>query len=257
MDISYLQKYNNYVKQYDGIEEEKEMKFMSEKSSGDKLELKKWKSGDVFALKISSSKYPDYNGRYLIFIKCDIDKEDWLTRSRTIKYFRIKITSKKELPSSAEEIDNLEYVKVFACDYDLEKFKYPDDVVDLKIDKFNSIYIYLMKLWAFKYVIPEDLIYIGNFEITPPENEYIPYYRTHCVPLRIWDDGKELTDVILKQYEDYNLEKAEINNMNMTMDFAIQSFALNQMRNHDFSNIKDDEVIDNSLTYVGSDKDEK
>lgn len=230
---------------------------MSEELSGDKLELKKWKGGDVFALKISSSEYHDYNGRYLIFIKCDINKEDWLTRSRTTKYFRIKITSKKEIPNSAEEIENLEYIKVYSCGYDLEKFIYPNDVKALMPDKYNLIYIYLMKLHAFKYAVPDDLIYIGNFEITPPKNEYIPYYCTHCVPLRMWDDGKELTDVILKQYEDYNLEKAEINNMNMTMDFAIQSFALNQMRNHDFSNIKDDEVIDNSLTYVGSDKDEK
>lgn len=220
----------------------------------DKTKLKNWLTGDVFAYKINSNKYPDYNGRYLIFIKCDIKKEDWVTNSRTTKYFRIKITAKKEIPTSCDEIENLEYIKVFGCGYDLENFKYPDDVAGLIPDKYNLIYVYIMKLWAFKYRIPDDLLYIGNFDITPPENEYIPYYRTHCVPLRIWDDGKELTDMILKQYEDYNLEKAEINSGDVALDFAIQSFALNQMRNHDFSNFKDEKHIDNSLTFVGADK---
>lgn len=220
----------------------------------DKTKLKNWLAGDVFAYKINSNKYPDYNGRYLIFIKCDIKKEDWVTNSRTTKYFRIKITSKKEIPASCDEIENLEYIKVDSSSYDLEKFKYPADVAGLIPDKYNIIYVYIMKLWAFKYRIPDDLLYIGNFDITPPENEYIPYYRTHCVPLRIWDDGKELTDMILKQYEDYNSEKAEINSGDVALDFAIQSFALNQMRNHDFSNFKDDERVDNSLTFVGADK---
>ena len=208
----------------------------------DKTKLKNWLAGDVFAYKINSNKYPDYNGRYLIFIKCDIKKEDWVTNSRTTKYFRIKITAKKEIPTSCDEIENLEYIK------------YPTDVAGLIPDKYNLIYVYIMKLWAFKYRIPDDLLYIGNFDITPPENEYIPYYRTHCVPLRIWDDGRELTDMILKQYEDYNLEKAEINSGDVALDFAIQSFALNQMRNHDFSNFKDEKHIDNSLTFVGDDK---
>lgn len=220
----------------------------------DKTKIKNWLAGDVFALKINSNKYPDYNGRYLIFIKCDIKKEDWITNSRTTKYFRIKITAKKEIPTSCDEIENLEYIKADSSSYDLEKFKYPADVAGLIPDKYNLIYVYIMKLWAFKYRIPDDLLYIGNFDITPPENEYIPYYRTHCVPLRIWDDGKELTDMILKQYEDYNLEKTEINAADMALDFAIQSFAINQMRNHDFSNIKDDERVDNSLTFVGADK---
>ncbi len=220
----------------------------------DKTKLKNWLAGDVFALKINSNKYPEYNGRYLIFIKCDIKKEDWVTNSRTTKYFRIKITAKKEIPASRDEIENLEYIKVDSSSYDLEKFKYPADVAGLIPDKYNLIYVYIMKLWAFKYRIPDDLVYIGNFDITPPENEYIPYYRTHCVPLRIWDDGKELTDMILKQYEDYNLKKAEINSGDVALDFAIQSFALKQMRNHDFSNIKDYERVDNSLTFVGADK---
>ena len=219
-----------------------------------KTKLKNWLTGDVFVYKINSNKYPNYNGRYLIFIKCDIKKEDWVTNSRTIKYFRIKITAKKEIPTSCDEIENLEYIKVFGCGYDLENFKYPADVAGLIPDKYNLIYVYIMKLWAFKYRIPDDLLYIGNLDITPPENEYIPYYRTHCVPLRIWDDGKELTDMILKQYEDYNLEKAEINSGDVALDFAIQSFALNQMRNHDFSNFKDEKHIDNSLTFVGADK---
>lgn len=226
-------------------------------SFGDKLKIKNWKHGDTFALKINSNKYQNYNDRYIIFIKCDIAKEDWNKKSRTTKYFRIKITSKKEIPSSAEEIENLEYIKVFACDYDLEKFKYPDDVVNLKADKYNSIYIYLMKLWAFNYIIPDDLTYIGNFEITPPENEYIPYYRTHCVPLRIWNDGKELIDVIIQQYEDYNLEKVEKDNIDAMVDFAIQSFAIKNMRNHDFSSCKDNKHINDNLTFVDCDKDEK
>ena len=75
----------------------------------DKTKLKNWLAGDVFAYKINSNKYPDYNGRYLIFIKCDIKKEDWVTNSRTTKYFRIKITAKKEIPTSCDEIENLEY----------------------------------------------------------------------------------------------------------------------------------------------------
>ena len=59
------------------------------------------------------------------------------------------------MPSLAEEIENLEYIKDFEWYYDLEKFKYPDGVVDLKIDKFNSIYI---EPWAFKRVISENRV---------------------------------------------------------------------------------------------------
>ena len=59
------------------------------------------------------------------------------------------------MPSSAEEIENLEYIKDFKWDYDLEKFKYHDDIVDLKIDKFNSIYI---EPWAFKRVISKNRV---------------------------------------------------------------------------------------------------
>ena len=65
----------------------------------DKLRMKNWVVGDTFAWKIKSDKYPEYNGKYLIFNMMPFDEKKI---SRQEKAFRVKITKDNNIPKSLE-----------------------------------------------------------------------------------------------------------------------------------------------------------
>ena len=180
------------------------------KNKNDKTKLSDWEDGDVFALKIESEECPEYNNRYIIFIHCIIQKEEW-KMSRTIKTFKAKITKDNKLPTTKEEIENLEYIKTGFYKYKLEKIKFRKDVKNLIPDKYHFIYSYLFQVKPFKYKIPENLIFLGNFQITPPINEYIPNSPYNRILFTFWKHKYgNVIDDLLKFYEAYNLQKVEI-----------------------------------------------
>jgi len=180
------------------------------KNKSDKTKLSNWEDGDVFALKIESEKYPKYNNRYIIFIHCIIPKKDW-EMSRTTNTFRAKITKDNKLPTSKEEIENLEYIKTSWDKYLFEKTRRKNETKKLKPDQFHLIYKYLFVIKSLKYKLPENIIYIGNFDITPPTNEYIPYSQHHSILYSFWNEKySKIVEKLLMYYEMLNLKKGEI-----------------------------------------------
>ena len=178
------------------------------KNKNDKTKLSNWEEGDIFALKIKSEKYPEYNNRYIILIHCPIKKEGWQTKSRTINTFRAKITENSVLPSTKEEIEKLEYIKTSTYRYILERNRFPDDTEYLTPDEYH-IYTYLLRIKALKYKIPKNLLYQGNFDVIEPKNEYIPSSQHNGILFSFWK-GKysNVIDYLLDCYEWYNLKKA-------------------------------------------------
>ncbi len=180
------------------------------KSTEDKRKLSNWKENDVFALKIESTEYPKYNRKYLILIHCIIEKEDWKL-SRTTNTFRVKITKDKKIPQTKEEIDKLEYIKTSYNGFFKEKMLFPNDTIDLKPDEYLMIYKYVFEVKSLKYKTPKELIYIGNFEIDLPQNEFIPYSQHYGILFCLWKSKySTIINDLLKHYEELNLKKSEI-----------------------------------------------
>lgn len=239
----------------------------------DKTKLSNWEEGDIFALKIKSEEYPKYNNRYIIFIHCIIQKEDW-KMPRTIKTFRAKITKDNKLPTSKEEIENLEYIKTSTRGYKLEKIKFRKDIKNLTPDKYHFIYSYLFQVKPFKYKIPENLIFLENFQITPPINEYIPNSPYNGILLSFWKHKySNVIDDLLKFYEIYNLQKADI--YSKTYQDNFENYEREEIRFYKYMeklgkalegprgkeiikamgiDIENEKRTKNSITYVGEDQ---
>ncbi len=190
------------------------------KNKEDKTKLSNWVNNDVFAIKIESEKFPEYNERYIILIHSIIEKEGWKT-SRTTNNFRAKLTKANILPKTKDEIDELEYIKTNYYGYLFECNRYPKETQNLKPDKYNYIYTYLFQIWSPKFRIPEDLIYIGNFNIKEPNDEYIPHSQHYGILFELWkNDSDNITDDLIKSYKWFNLKKntaysKEIQNENL------------------------------------------
>ena len=114
---------------------------------------------------------------------------------------------------------------------------------------------------------PEDIVYLGNFDIKPPAKEYI------------WDDTKyygvivleEVDTELIERYKTYNLrdpkiynhELAEIRRNNYRMDKQIfeeverHSKEILEKYGDEINKILENEpYIEDSLTYVGSDEED-
>lgn len=179
------------------------------KNKNDKSKISNWEEGDVFALKIKSEIYPTFNNQYIIFIHTKVDNENW-NMSRTTNLFRAKITVNYELPTTAKEIEKLEYIKTSADGFLLEKEKNSNEIKKVTPDKYNFIYKYLFKINSIKFKIPRELIYIGNFNLEKPINEYIPDSPFNKVLLCFWQNKySNVIDDILKKYKLINLKESE------------------------------------------------
>ena len=172
----------------------------------DKQKYENWQVGDTFALKLDN--------RYLLWIlyegpyetSCDIRCK-----------FRAKITKDEYLPKIKEKIDALEFIKVqykhFYTRYlPLNAYEnYEEGVIrqkDRKFypDEFNYLYYYLFEVLLLKRSnIYKELIYLGNFDINLPIDDYRSVDG---------DDKlfflKELKDELYKCYNEYNLRKSSI-----------------------------------------------
>lgn len=175
---------------------------------------KDWKTGDTFALEIKNSKYKEYNGKYLLFIYVDYPKE-LVQPSKPV--FRAKITKDSSIPSTIEEIEKLDYIIVsvdtiemkFNLETDPEK---ANKLLQLQ-DEWGYLNAYQFSVWtSYKRKIPDDMKYIGNFQITPPVKEFVPHHLN--IHLQLWSDIEdELTDgyycYSLRQCELYTKEVSE------------------------------------------------
>jgi len=185
----------------------------------DKTKSKNWVDGDTFALKIHIRKntkytnfeyfeeFPNYEGKYLILIYTedpdwDLSGSDKESKEK-MKLFRAKLFD--TLPTTLEEIEQQEYIKVSTDDYDRELFQFPDIVNKLIPDKYNIIYQYIFELYINLEKTVPGLKYIGNYTLTKPNQEYIPDNPHQGVLFAI---PKTVTMDLINKYITNNLKRS-------------------------------------------------
>ena len=179
-----------------------------QKKFGKKREIKEyvcpWKIGDVYAYPMvgEASQGTEFYGRYAVCIKVDtVFKGDYYP------VVWIKLTKDNQLPRTVEEINELEFVQFrypcnhplkfdreeFEADYAFWKIDLPseeeiakiaeeynrkqeerfDHSLDYLNDKNGNLHVYRAYLYnTSKRATPKSLIYLGNFQVSPPPMEY-------------------------------------------------------------------------------------
>lgn len=227
----------------------------------------KFKENDTYALEIKNIN-EEYNGRYIIIIKCSI--ASWNDNINK-RLFRFKITKDKKIPK-LEEIDDLEYI-ITHFQHELEKYfpgegipfeelRKKRDKVKVYPDKYGYLYTCISEIYFYNKNVPENLIYIGNKALKLPKHEYIPFsgYGYMC-DLKEWEN---IVENLIKRYEDFNLKKSEwlteekarivkearLNDIGSTIEcdnlcnYLKEKGILHKL-------FEDEEEIEDSLTYVG------
>ncbi len=178
---------------------------------------KSWAHGDTFAMKIENVD-KEYDGRYIILIKCYYKKYE-KNKKGNYPMFRAKITKDKVLPTTKEEIDKLEFIKTRLLDQNMRFLPFDGSISDeehikrvskIKIypDEYGYLYLNIFRIFFRK--IRPSLIYLGNFNIKPPEKEYLPYSfdgRDHNIEM--FELTEEFPKELIKAYKDYNLKQSE------------------------------------------------
>ena len=179
---------------------------------------KTWKKWDTFYYKIESEN-EIINNRYLLFVK--VDDTQWYEKySRPI--FRVLITKNDKLPTSFEEVNNLEHVQTSQV-YWYERWNSTDlhnmDCYQTIKERCNMKYyadeLNFLKIYPASIVIdgrknlPDNWHYLGNYPITNfPKDEYVPFYESkiedNCY---YWKpDGRNDIKRMVQNYLDYNLK---------------------------------------------------
>lgn len=233
--------------------------------------------GDTFLFKIENSQDKDLNGRYFAIIYTVIpfwDKmQNWYA-------CRIKLTRDKKVPQTKEDLENMEYVKIGAIlPFDrfsfLQMTKPIDDEIKAQekvpftVDEFGLINTYVFEIYMGNKSPFKEFDYIGNFKISKPYNEFIPFHRSikGCASAYI----KYLEEVLLRCYKLFNLQKADIYNPEKSDEVRERLFAYycEEYRINKYMQEREDESKripemeyffrdrseekrkENSLTYVG------
>ena len=164
--------------------------------------LKNSNKNDVFALKIEK---PIYKEQFLILIKHINPK--WNNNM----LFRAKLTKNKTIPETYEELEELEYIKIKCVPYE-ERFlplseKALDDILikersktKFYPDEYNYLYQYVFQLSLSKKDDYNNLIYLGNYELSTPKEEYYPFVK-EAVDLILYRD---VIENLLSYYEGLN-----------------------------------------------------
>lgn len=172
----------------------------------DKSKIKNWKDNDVFAVKIENVS-EEYDGRYLILIKKDYP---YIPYTSNYLFFRAKITKYKRIPKTIEELNKLEYIitlnytymgrNLFKCSSANQTEFYPDE--------FGYLNTYVLKLWLKRGTNKSIFEYIGNFDLEPPKDEFIPNHaQLYLLPHTDEYAGMGFISKLIEEYEWYNLKK--------------------------------------------------
>ncbi len=174
-----------------------------------------WQIGDVFAypLKSEEAKKVGLDSQYLILIVVRMSN---CYLESIMPVVKIKVTKKGKIPTTVEEINELEYIQSGLYTY---MYKY---IVDVTVDdlrqpkdenKLTPFYEFQI-LTSSKRVIPKELQYIGNFDnkIVFPKIEYNvsnkgSFTTTSLEKNVLW---KSLEYSVIESYKNYNLKQAEI-----------------------------------------------
>lgn len=167
----------------------------------DELRLKNWVVGDTFAWKIKSEKYPEYNGRYLIFNL--IDPSEILVSSYQ-KIFRVKITKNDKLPDTLEELNNLEYVIMIPNSIKVINYLASGKEIPYTPDEYGFVYDYRIIVYFNNRSDLSRFEYLGNYSLKELDNEY---KDNDGFPGTKRCAYKFLQDIVLEKYVLCNLKK--------------------------------------------------
>lgn len=164
---------------------------------------KKWEIGDTFYYKIENYS-EELDGRYMLFIKADIYND--------IPSFRVKVTPYNKLPKTKEELELLGYARLQTRLWEqrfsplngklsIEKLIEERNKVKFYPDENGILYIYqvMINITSRKH-IPKEWEYLGNFNLSLPIDEYIPFQKFDIWGF-IWNYGSKY---LLDKYVRYN-----------------------------------------------------
>ena len=177
-----------------------------------------WKKWDTFYYKIESEN-EIINNRYLLFVK--VDDTQWYEKY-SCPIFRVLITKNDKLPTSFEEVNNLEHVQTSQVYWyerwnstDLHNMDYYHVIKERCNMKYYPDELNFLKIYPASIVIdgrknlPDNWHYLGNYPITNfPKDEYVPFYESkiedNCY---YWKpDGRNDIKRMVQNYLNYNLK---------------------------------------------------
>lgn len=180
-----------------------------------------WKYGDVFAYRLESdlAKEKGLYGRYFLIQK--VDEGEWYP-GHIVPIVYVKITDDTNLPSNVEEYNKLEYVQTSFTEYEyrfcpVDMRRPQEDIaekskINYQVDEYGFLPQYRARLLnTSKRVIPQKLIYIGNFaDVAQPQNEFIPHTKENIVSVawKLFDETFETR--MIKWYCGHNLREFSI-----------------------------------------------
>ncbi len=177
---------------------------------------KSWDYGDTFALQISGE------NKYIIIY--NVESSQNLTR-RNIVYLKITEYLPEEINN--EFLENCEFVCTGLSWFEnrfwpLDNSKSIKELVEERSkikyypDEFGILHIYKGKMFFNKKSkkILDSLIYLGNFELTTPKDEFMPWSIDALPFLSFEEDTKEdIFNTILKLYKMNNLKESKMFNL--------------------------------------------
>ena len=180
-----------------------------------------WKYGDVFAYRLESdlAKEKGLYGRYFLIQK--VDEGEWYP-GHIVPIVYVKITDDTNLPSNVEEYNKLEYIQTSFTEYEyrfcpVDMRRPQEDIaekskINYQVDEYGFLPQYRARLLnTSKRVIPQKLIYIGNFaDAAQPQNEFIPHTKENIVSVawKLFDETFETR--MIKWYCGHNLRELSI-----------------------------------------------
>ncbi len=177
-----------------------------------------WKTGDVFAYKLESetAKEKGLYGRYFLIRKID---EDVWHPGHTVPIVYVKITDGETPPVNTYEYNLSEYVQTGFVKFEnrflpIDMSRPNEDIaekskINYQTDEYGFLPEYRITLLnTSKKVIPDKLIYLGNFaDAVNPQNEFIPHVKAN-IPVVSWKQFDETFETkMIKQYCGHNLRE--------------------------------------------------
>ncbi len=224
---------------------------------------RKWENGDTFALKINikDCKFEEYNNKYLIINKIGINDAG-------NDLVRIKISEIIDFKNALKELNELEYIKVNFFWYEDWRYYISEknvDVLKKYVNNYNMIFLNVMELAEYSKVktgeFRRNLIYLGNYILTPPQNEFYPEFLYHLRREFLILDRFQVD--MINSYEYINKEKSEAFNKEFAQkqneiikgahilidEYLKECRSKPNLANDD--KIEDTFTIEDTLTYVG------
>lgn len=182
--------------------------------------IKNWDVGDCFISKIESTKYPNYNDKYLIVIVSGYYQYDLNDEKSIYPTAYLKLSNKEV--KTCQDIDNAEFIIYCQIPWSWRYLPYSGLVDDAELRKerdktklYPDDYYFLREYQVnilpcrIKNSILKDYEYIQYFDFKKPKDEFFHWQDGlknyfQCVLIsKLWS-----LDLIIERYRRYNLRKS-------------------------------------------------